>query len=74
MAERPFADNSVMMLAVRSKDDHGWQCEKRDLRADWQRAFGETPDKLDAIALMTDSDNSNGKTKAYYGDIWFSSN
>ncbi len=69
-----FAGKNVMMLAVRNNDDQGWHCEKRDLRADWQRAFGEATNKLDAVALMTDSDNSKGQAAAYYGDIWFSSN
>ncbi|GAB4353327.1 MAG: DUF3047 domain-containing protein [Methylohalobius crimeensis] len=69
-----FAGDNVMMLAVRSRGDAGWRCEKRDLRADWRRAFGEATDRIDAVALMTDSDNSKQHTAAYYGDIWFSSN
>lgn len=66
-----FAGRNVMMLAVRTGDNR-WQCEKRNVRADWQRAFGEEPDHIDALALMTDSDNSKQRTAAYYGDIWFS--
>jgi Protein of unknown function (DUF3047). len=27
---------------------------------------------IDAVALMTDTDNSGGHVLAYYGDIWFS--
>lgn len=67
-----FAGKNVMMLAVRTGEGH-WRCEKRDVRADWRRAFGEEPDHIDAVALMTDSDNSNQRTAAYYGDLWFSS-
>ncbi len=67
-----FAGRNVMMLAVRTGERH-WQCEKRDVRADWRRAFGEEPDHIDAVALMTDSDNSKQQTAAYYGDLWFSS-
>jgi len=68
-----FAGNNVMMLALRNRDDQGWMCEKRNVRADWQRAFGEVPDRIDAVALMSDGDNSQNPTAAYYGDIWFSS-
>lgn len=67
-----FAGRKVMMLAVRTGES-GWQCEKRDVRADWQRAFGQALDSIDAVALMTDSDNSKQQTAAYYGDLWFSS-
>ncbi|HHJ37970.1 MAG TPA: DUF3047 domain-containing protein [Methylothermaceae bacterium] len=69
-----FAGDNVMMLAVRNaKDKPGqWRCEKRDLRADWQRVFGKPAEKIDVIAIMTDSDNSKKSTAAYYGDIWFS--
>jgi len=68
-----FAGDNVMMLAVRNRNDQGWICEKREIRTDWQRAFGEIPERIDAVALMTDSDNSHNRTAAYYGDIWFSS-
>ncbi|GAB6067359.1 DUF3047 domain-containing protein [Methylothermus subterraneus] len=67
-----FAGRSVMMLAVRTGRS-SWRCEKRDVPADWRRAFGEELTRLDAVALMTDSDNSKRQTAAYYGDIWFSS-
>ncbi len=69
-----FAGNNVMMLAVRNAEDKPghWLCERRDLRADWQRAFAKPADKIDVIAIMTDSDNSKKSTAAYYGDIWFS--
>ncbi len=68
-----FAGHNVMMLAVRNRDERGWICEKRNVRADWRRAFGEDPDQIDAVALMSDSDNSQERTVAHYGDIWFSS-
>ena len=34
--------------------------------------FGEAILKIDAVALMTDTDNAGGETTAYYGDIFFS--
>ena len=68
-----FAGRAVMMWALRGPRDDGWRCEKRHLPRDWRKAFGRAVDRIDAVALMTDSDNSRQHTVAYYGDIWFSS-
>ncbi len=68
-----FAGESVMMWALRGPKDTGWRCEKRHLPRDWRKAFGRAVDHIDAVALMTDSDNSGRHTVADYGDIWFSS-
>lgn len=70
-----FAGDNVRMLAVRSgeRDKGLWLREKRNVREDWKRFFGEVPDRIDAVALMTDTDNSGRRAVAYYGDIVFSS-
>lgn len=70
----PFAGNSAVMFAVRSGNAGigKWQTEKRNVRADIDKQF-ETPVRyIDAIAIMTDSDNSKRSATAYYGDIYFS--
>ena len=46
-----------------------WLEYERDVRADFQKAFGEPPGALLAIGLMTDSDNTQSTTRAWYGDI-----
>lgn len=46
-----------------------WLEYERDLRADFEKAFGEPPGALLAIGLMTDSDNTQTTTRAWYGDI-----
>ena len=65
-----------MMLAMRSSDDHTWQWyrEKRNILQDLEQLYGEPIRYIDAVALMTDTDNANGKVTAYYGDIFFSAN
>ena len=50
-----------------------WSRHKRNIREDLRRAFGEDVTEIDAVALMSDSDNFKGATEAAYGDIWFSS-
>lgn len=67
-----FTDNA-RMIAVRSGDDRlgEWVSQRRDVRADYRRLFGDDIATVDAVALMTDTDNSGGRATAYYGDIYF---
>lgn len=69
----PFAGDHAMMVAVRSStDDTGtWFAEKRDVRADFKQLTGEDILYIDAVAIMTDTDNAKGKATAYYSDIYF---
>lgn len=69
-----FAGDHAMMLALRGPEaaPNIWQNEKRDVRADFKKLFGEDTPAIDAVAIMTDTDNSGGQAAAAYGDIWFS--
>ncbi|MGZ5577200.1 MAG: DUF3047 domain-containing protein [Methylobacter sp.] len=69
-----FAGDHAKMVAVRGPEAalNVWYSEKRNVRADLQKLFGEDLRHIDAVALMTDTDNSNGQVSAFYGDIWFS--
>jgi hypothetical protein len=67
-----FTDNArVMALRSGTQDAGRWVSEKRDIRADFQRLFGDTIDTIAAVALMTDTDNSGQQATAWYGDIFF---
>jgi hypothetical protein len=44
-----------------------WLDYERDIRADYERAFGEAPGALVGIAIMTDSDNT--RSRAWYGPV-----
>ena len=46
-----------------------WRNYERDIRADFEAAFGEAPGKLVGIGIMTDSDNTRSQTQAWYGKI-----
>lgn len=75
-----YADTGVngkmMMIALRSSNDQTgtWYTEKRNILADLKHQFGEDIRYIDAVAVMTDSDDSSGNVTAYYGDIYFSKN
>lgn len=69
-----FAGDQTMMLALHGTEAalNVWHTEKRNVRADLKKLFGEDLRTIDAVALMTDTDNSQGQASAFYGDIWFS--
>lgn len=46
-----------------------WRHHRRNLAADYRRAFGEAPGRLVGVALMTDGDNTQTRVRAWYGRI-----
>lgn len=46
-----------------------WRDYRRDVRADFIQAFGEEPGPLRAVALMTDTDNTQSSLRAWYGAL-----
>lgn len=70
----PFAGRHSIMIAVRNGQDKTstWYAEKRNVYADLKRLFGDGYRFIDAVAIMTDTDNSHGQAVSYYGDIYFS--
>ena len=74
MWQNAFAGKNVMMVALKNREDRlsTWYSEKRNVYEDLKKVFGTRYDFIDAIALMTDTDNSHGQVKAFYGDIYFS--
>ncbi len=46
-----------------------WLEYERDVRADYERVFGEKPGNLIGMAIMTDSDNTRSRTRAWYGPV-----
>lgn len=46
-----------------------WLDYERDIEADFMRAFGELPSRLTGVAIMTDTDNTGGSARAWYGPV-----
>lgn len=46
-----------------------WLHYRRDIVADYRRAFGEDPGDVVAVGVLTDSDNTQQSARALYGDI-----
>ena len=62
-------------IAVQSGDERAgrWVDERRNVRADFRALFGKDVRYIDAIAIMSDTDNTGTAALAYYGDITFRS-
>jgi hypothetical protein len=69
----PFTEKAIM-IPLRSKQDKAgtWQHEKVNIKEDLKQYFKKLPIYIDGVAIMTDTDNSQGKASASYGDIYFS--
>jgi len=68
-----YTGNAVM-LAVRSgnQQTQQWHHEKRNVLEDIRRYLQVDYRHIDAVAIMTDTDNSGQQATAYYGEIYFS--
>lgn len=66
----PFADQAHM-IALRQGEpgDDEWHTETRNMRDDFTQFHDEAPDTINAIAIMTDCDNSNSDATAEYRSI-----
>jgi hypothetical protein len=65
--------NNAIMVAVESGDTltGQWVTEKRNILQDIENLLDIDKTQIDAIAIMTDTDNSKQSATAYYGDIYF---
>lgn len=69
-----FTDNARVIAVQSGKEKTGqWVTERRNVRADYKRLFGDDVEQADAIAIMTDTDNSAQRATAWYGNIRFTS-
>lgn len=46
-----------------------WLHYERQIQADFEKAFGEPAGPLIGLAIMTDTDNTQGQARAWYGEI-----
>ncbi|MGB7815784.1 MAG: DUF3047 domain-containing protein [Methylotenera sp.] len=64
---------NAQMIAVQSGTERlgQWVEEQHDVLADYRKLFGTEPNKVEAVAIMTDTDNTGATASAWYGDMWF---
>jgi hypothetical protein len=68
--QNPRTDR-IRKIVVESGSDrlNQWLTYERNIRADFEKAFGEAPGALIGIGLMTDTDNTRSQAQAWYGTI-----
>lgn len=68
-----YADQARMVVVDnadgKASDGKGWRVHRRNLREDFERLHGRSLTRIDAIALMTDCDDTGGRAEALYGEI-----
>lgn len=79
--DNAFAGENARMFALKDKSHMAqWQSEKRNVYQDMIELYGDKGSDaeneeayryIDAVAIMTDTDNGGGKAEAFYGDIYF---
>lgn len=70
-----YAGKSAMMIALQhGAAKTGWVHEKRNIKNDLKKLFGKSYKYIDAIAIMTDTDDSKSSAKSYYSNIKFTEN
>lgn len=67
-----YSDN-VRVIALRSGATGlgEWRKEQRNVREDFERYFGKDVRYVDAVAFMTDTDNTGRRAVTFYGDLYF---
>ncbi len=63
----------IKLIAVESgRDKLGqWLEARRDVIADYRRAFGEEPGRIVSVGIITENDTSDRTLEVYYGDLAF---
>ncbi|MDX8383625.1 MAG: DUF3047 domain-containing protein [Ghiorsea sp.] len=72
--DNPFTSNATMYAVESGTKNLGkWQHYKRNILEDLKHIAGKKAQNIDAIAIMTDTDNSGLKATTSFGDIFFTS-
>jgi len=68
-----YTERAIMVVVQSGPARTGrWVTEKRNVYADYKKAFGKEPTAITGVAIMTDTDNTGETAEAWYGDIFFS--
>lgn len=66
----PYTDRAKLIAVESGPGLAGqWISEERNIYQDYKTYFGAEPPPISGIAIMTDSDNTQGEAEAYYAEI-----
>lgn len=67
-----YTDRARMLVLRTGGAEAGrWVGERRDVAADFQRAFGHAPSRLTGMAIASDTDNTGEEARAGFADFVF---
>jgi len=70
----PYTSSATIYAVESGKEKLGtWQHYKRNVRDDLKQLAGKKTRYIDAVAIMTDTDNSGKSATTFFGDIFFTS-
>ena len=70
----PYTKKSIdYVLATTLLNDNEWVTVKANVKEDFKKLHNLDVEKLNGVAIMTDTDNSELKAISYYQNIYFSS-
>lgn len=71
----PYTANSMMFAVESGKEKVGeWVEVQRNLVEDYRQAFAKDPPHNAILSIMTDTENTGSKARAWYDDIFLMSN
>jgi DUF3047 family protein len=72
IVDNAYTDFAKMVVVESGPQKVGmWVEESHNIYEDYKKAFGEDPPMIKGVAIMSDTDNTNERVTAYYGDIVF---
>ena len=63
------SQSKIMVVESGSASLGKWRKVEQNLKADYERVFGEAPPAVAAIGLMSDTDNTGGQALAYFDEV-----
>ncbi|MDB4385294.1 DUF3047 domain-containing protein [Opitutaceae bacterium] len=64
----------VAHIVLRDKsgadESNAWRLEQRDVLADYEKFFGESPREISGVAIMVDTDNTDSRAEADFSELF----
>lgn len=66
----PYTKNVAMIVVRSGAPEAGrWLAESRDVLADYRQFFGREPERISAVAVLVDTDNTGLSAEAWFADL-----
>lgn len=59
----------MFVLRCGDKESGQWKSESRNIIADYRRYFGQDPERITAIGIVVDTDNTDSRAETWFTDL-----